>query len=29
MQLELGDGVTRLSLDSRIDGFDLVVRRAA
>jgi hypothetical protein len=29
MQLELGAGATKLSLDSRIDGFDQVVRRAA
>jgi hypothetical protein len=29
MQLELGAGTTKLSLDSRLDGFDQVVRRAA
>jgi hypothetical protein len=29
MQLELGAGGTRLNLDSRLDGFDRVVRRAA
>ena len=29
MQLELGAGGTRLGLDSRIEGFDRVVRRAA
>lgn len=29
MQLELGAGGARLSLDSRIEGFDRVVRRAA
>jgi hypothetical protein len=29
MQLELGGGGARLSLDSRLDGFDQVVRRAA
>ncbi|HVC57626.1 MAG TPA: hypothetical protein VND95_16870 [Stellaceae bacterium] len=29
MQLELGTGGTRLSLDSRIDGFDRLVDRAA
>jgi hypothetical protein len=29
MQLELGAGSAKLSLDSRIDGFDTVVRRAA
>lgn len=29
MQLELGAGATRLSLDSRLGGFDQVVRRAA
>lgn len=29
MQLELGSGRTRVKLDSRIDGFDEVVRRAA
>ena len=29
MQLELGAGGGKLSLDSRIDGFDQVVRRAA
>ena len=28
MQLELGAGRTRLSLDSRLDGFDAVVRHA-
>ena len=29
MQMELGAGRTRLSLDSRIEGFDQLVRRAA
>ena len=29
MQLELGAGRARLSLDSRLDGFDRVVRQAA
>jgi hypothetical protein len=29
MQLELGAGRSRLSLDSRLDGFDRLVRRAA
>lgn len=29
MQLELGAGGTRLKIDSRIDGFDRLVRRAA
>jgi hypothetical protein len=29
MQLELGAGRARLSLDSRLDGFDRLVRRAA
>jgi hypothetical protein len=29
MQLELGAGRSRLRLDSRIDGFEIVVRRAA
>lgn len=29
MQLELGAGTTRLQLDSRIEGFDQLVRRAA
>lgn len=29
MQLELGAGGTKVGLDSRIDGFDLLVRRAA
>jgi hypothetical protein len=29
MQMELGAGRTRLSLDSRIDGFDRLVRHAA
>lgn len=29
MQLELGAGGARLNLDSRLDGFDRVVRRAA
>jgi hypothetical protein len=29
MQLELAGGSARVTLDSRIDGFDLLVRRAA
>lgn len=29
MQLELGAGAARVSVDSRIDGFDRIVRRAA
>ena len=29
MQLELGAGRARLSLDSRLDGFDRLVRHAA
>jgi hypothetical protein len=29
MQLELGAGATRLTVDSRIDGFDRLVHRAA